>query len=65
MLNESSQGTITSTAVKKKLQIAGDLGTANSTAIERLKQKLEEKTLKNYETVLEDVRKQLTTFSPD
>ena len=35
-------------------------------AIDRLKQKLEERTLKNYENVLEDVRKQLTTYvSPE
>jgi tRNA G46 methylase TrmB len=35
-------------------------------AIEKLKQKLEERTLKNYENVLEDVRKQLTTYvSPE
>jgi hypothetical protein len=35
----------------------GDLGTSNSAALERLKQKLEVKTLSNYQRVLDDIRR--------
>lgn len=45
------------------MMIANEL---QNPAIDKLKQKLEERTLKNYENVLEDVRKQLTTYvSPE
>ena len=40
------------------------LGTFNSSAVERLKYKLEQKSLENYHKVLEDVRSQLTFFDP-
>ena len=55
--------TLTSIASKKRVLIANEL---HNPAIDKLKQKLEERTLKNYENVLEDVRKQLTTYvSPE
>ncbi len=61
---------MTSIASKKRLQIASELGAggnanAPGTTLDRLKQKLEERTLKNYECVLEDVRKQLTQYVPE
>jgi len=40
------------------------LGTFNSSVVERLKYKLEQKSLENYHKVLEDVRSQLTLFDP-
>jgi hypothetical protein len=43
----------------KRLKIINDLGHANSEAMEMHKQKLERRTLKNYEAVLEDMRGQL------
>ena len=55
--------TLTSIASKKRMMISNEL---HNPAIDKLKQKLEEKTLKNYENVLEDVRKQLHTYvSPE
>ena len=61
--NMDDPRTLTSIASKKRVQIANEL---QNPAIDRLKQKLEERTLKNYENVLEDVRKQLTTYvSPE
>jgi hypothetical protein len=37
----------------------GDLGSTNSQAIERLKEKLEARTMANYRKVLEDIKSQL------
>jgi hypothetical protein len=50
---------LTSVASIKRLKIINDLGHANSEAMEMHKQKLERRTLKNYEAVLEDMRGQL------
>lgn len=51
---------LTSQASIKRFKIINDLGHANSVALEQHKQKLEKRTLKNYEAVLEDLRGELS-----
>lgn len=46
----------TSLMRKKIIERTSDLGATHSNAMERLKAKLEEKALNNYEKVLDDIR---------
>jgi predicted nucleic acid-binding Zn-ribbon protein len=47
---------------EKMTERTRDLGATHSQAIDRLKEKLEEKALQNYEKVLDDIRDSLKTL---